>query len=69
MVQELLEVALLAALPVSEVRGALPYGVLVRNLPFSWVVIVSFVLIFCPFSGDICSEFLFEISSSLEMVQ
>ena len=49
MVQELLEVALLAALPVSEVRGALPYGVLVRNLPFSWVVIVSFVFNLLPF--------------------
>lgn len=47
--QKLLEVALLAALPVSEIRGALPYGVLVRKLPFSWVVVVSFIFNLLPF--------------------
>ena len=47
--QKLIEVALLAALPISEVRGALPYGVLVGKLPFFWVVIVSFIFNLLPF--------------------
>ncbi|HPU08182.1 MAG TPA: small multi-drug export protein [Candidatus Atribacteria bacterium] len=47
--QKLLEVALLAFLPVSEIRGALPYGVLVRDLPFFWVVAVSFICNLLPF--------------------
>lgn len=45
----ILRVALLAFLPISEVRGALPYGVFVEKLPLSLVISVAFVSNIAPF--------------------
>ncbi len=45
----ILRVALLAILPISEVRGALPYGVFVERLPLSVVLSVAFLGNIVPF--------------------
>lgn len=45
----ILRVALLAFLPISEVRGALPYGVFVERLPPFLVISVAFVCNILPF--------------------
>ncbi|WP_438316577.1 COG2426 family protein [Candidatus Caldatribacterium sp. SIUC1] len=47
--QGVFRVALLAFLPVSEVRGALPYGVFVEKLPLSFVAPLAFVVNLTPF--------------------
>jgi len=49
LIGSLLQVALLAFLPISEIRGALPYGVLVCGLPFWPVVLVGFVCNILPY--------------------
>jgi len=49
LIGELLEVALLAFAPVSEIRGALPYGVLFRGLPYPLVLAVSFFCNLLPY--------------------
>lgn len=45
----ILRVAFLALLPVSEVRGALPYGVFVEKLPLVPVTLVAFFSNIAPF--------------------
>jgi len=47
--QGVFRVALLAFLPVSEVRGALPYGVFVEKLPLFLVAPLAFVANLIPF--------------------
>ncbi|MBC7218154.1 MAG: small multi-drug export protein [Candidatus Caldatribacterium sp.] len=45
----ILRVALFAMLPVSEVRGALPYGVFVERLPLPLVLLVALLANIAPF--------------------
>ncbi|MDI3525747.1 MAG: hypothetical protein PWP42_997 [Candidatus Atribacteria bacterium] len=49
MIEGVLKTALIASLPISELRGAIPYGILVQKLPWVLVITVSGTANLIPF--------------------
>jgi len=49
MIEGVLKTALIASLPISELRGAIPYGILVQKLPWVVVITVSGIANLIPF--------------------
>ncbi|HHF09287.1 MAG TPA: hypothetical protein ENL28_01595 [Candidatus Atribacteria bacterium] len=49
MIEGVFRTALIATLPISELRGAIPYGVLVEKLPWLLAIVVSGVANLIPF--------------------
>ncbi len=65
-----LQVALLAFLPISEIRGALPYGVLVQGLPFWAVLLVGFSCNLIPyFAVTLGSTWLLRLLCNISWVE